>query len=368
MPNEKEELKKQLQSIKDNIEKKLSEEESIKKPNTDTQKDSTNNTTAKAKNKEPLSINVDMEVVSDFKIKPETTDKKNTNPKINIKKSPTPSATKKVEKRKKKKLPVIPLILLVILIGSLIYVYSLKKDLQKDKNAFEKEKTESIDYANDVYFKEVEDEVEDEEMQDFAVYKDVPEVVAESNSETETLSTKDKNNIDRQIEQRANNQQTISENKPLEAVNTVSTYSNNNQKEAETLNPELGKKEEVKPEINTQKVFSDLIKVVGLQHNDGAFTLPKKVKKTNSFKVRVRLKKNQIASTEEDTNVMLVIKDDTGNTIKIDSKNVNFGKQNSKVLYLEFYEIFPERLKTNSIYTFSVFANKKLIKSYQKSL
>jgi len=111
-----------------------------------------------------------------------------------------------------------------------------------------------------------------------------------------------------------------------------------------------------------------MIKVIALQHKDGSFTMPKKVKKTNAFKIRVRLKKNEISNSDKDTNIMLVIKNAQGSTIKIDSKKVNFGKQNSKVLYLEFYEIFPERLETNTNYSFSVFADKKLIKSYRKSI
>ena len=257
---------------------------------------------------------------------------------------------------------------MVILLGTLFYIYSLKKGLEEDKTNFEKDKEEAIDYSNDVYFKEVDDEPDDEEMQDFAVYKDVPEVVANTNSKTEKLSLSDTKNIDKQIKQNnsKNTNLNSSQATTIGDSGTLIFEEDDNSSIAET-NTTIKNTFE-KTEIKKDVISSDLIKIIGLQHKDGSFSMPKKAKKTNAFKIRVRLKKNQISKTEDDVNIMLVIKDQTSNTIKIDSKKVNFGKQNSKVLYLEFYEIFPERLKTDANYSFSIFANKKLIKTGTKGI
>jgi len=374
MPNEKEDLKNQLQSIKDNLDKKLSQKEAENKSKIEEKKDSNKEKNNKdlTKKKKPISISTEIEVVSDAK-------KENTKEQKNLKnhsKSIKPKlAKKKVTHKKKKKKLIIPIVLIVFLLLSLFYVYNLRKNLQQDKSKFEKEKKEAIDYSNDVFFKEVEDEVDDEEMQDFAVYKDVPEVVAESNSTSETLSAKDNKDINAQISQKVKEQNntTKTQNSTTDTdIASNTTPDTNTDSKSTDNNTNTVSKPEEKPEektgIKKEEVFSDMIKVVGLQHKDGSFTVPKKVKKTNAFKIRVRLKKNEISNSDKDTNIMLVIKNAQGNTIKIDSKKINFGKQNSKVLYLEFYEIFPERLETNTNYSFSVFADKKLIKSYRKSI
>ena len=389
MANEKEDLKDQLQSIKDNLEKKLSgkevdiEKESKKEKVTDN----------KAKIKKPISIKVGMEVVTDEKKVVNKNQKSSKSLKTSKPVKPIPvsntsnNKTKKELPKKKKKKRIVPILFLLILLGSLFYVFQLKKDLQQEKSKFEEEKKGDIDYNKDTYFKEVEDEVDDEEMQDFAIYKDVPEIVVKSNTKSETLSDIDTKNIDKQISERqvdnekqANNKRqvnkVITQKQQVKSKTTTEKVKNSDQvvnNSSQTIAKEIKKtkaEERIpeKREIKKDEVFSDMIKVVGLQHNDGSFALPKKAKKTNAFKVRVRLKKNQISKSDLDTNIMLVVKNASGSTIKIDSKKVNFGKQNSKVLNLEFYEIFPERLKTNTSYSFSVFANKKLIKSYRKSI
>lgn len=381
MSNEKEDLKDQLQSIKDNIEKKLSEgEPSSEKPSIK-KNDSKDH---KPKKQKPIPIHVDMEVVSvvDSKAVDKEKKQKKSNlknqenkPEVSTKKTETLPKIKKEKRKKKKKLPIIPIILVVILLGSLAYVYSLKKGLKEKKTKFEKEKVEAIDYSEDVYFKDVEDEVDDEEMQDFAVYKDVPDIVAENNLNSKVLSASDEKSINQQISQKRNNQKNNSQttnvnssklaNKTsLSATENANDNTNKSAKEALASQSKSPSNNEAKSDA----VYTDLVKVIGLEHKGGRFTLPKKAKRTNAFKVRIRLNKNRINSSDKDNEIMLVIKDNTGKTIKIDSKKVNFKKRNSKVLNLEFYEIFPERLKTNANYSFSVFADRKLIKSYQKSI
>jgi len=381
MSNEKEDLKNQLQSIKDNIEKKLSEVETSSEKPLIKKNDSKNH---KPKKKKSISINVGMEVVSVVENK--TIDKdeiqkksslknQENKPKVSTKKTETLPKIKEEKRKKKKKLPILQLILVVILLSSLAYVYSLKKGLKDEENKFEKEKIEAIDYSEDVYFKDVDDEVDDEEMQDFAVYKDVPDIVADNNLNSKVLSASDEKSINQQISQRRNNQknnsQTTSVNvskdankTSLSATENANDDANKPAKEALATQPKSTSNDKAK----SHAVYTDLIKVIGLEHKEGRFTLPKKVKRTNAFKVRIRLNKNQINSSDKDNEIMLVIKDNTGKTIKIDSKKVNFKKRKSKVLNLELYEIFPERLKTNANYSFSVFADRKLIKSYQKSI
>ncbi len=382
MSNGKEDLKNQLQSIKDNLDKKLSEatvsnQKKSPKKNINSTKSRTSN------KKKPIPIKVDMEVVSVVK-KEEANKKKITEkskkekqeekPKVSSKKPIAPPTKVKKEKRKKKKkLPVLPIILLIILLGSLAYIYSLKKGLKEDENKFEKDKAEAIDYSEDVYFKEVEDEVDDEEMQDFAVYKDVPEVVAENNSKSKVLTASVEKSINQQISQKEAIQKnnTVTANTGIsEAAKEIVSSESVKPNEQNTSNPQSVSQPKTTTSSETKKdmVYADMIRVVGLEHKDGNFTLPKKVKRTNAFKIRIRLKKNQISDSDKDNEIMLVIKDSNGKTVKIDSKKVNFKKQNSKVLNLEFYEIFPERLKTNTNYSFSVFADRKLIKSYRKSI
>lgn len=381
MSNEKEDLKDQLQSIKDNIEKKLSEvEPSSEKPSIK-KNDSKDH---KPKKQKPIPIHVDMEVGSvvdskavdkEKKQKKSNLKNKKNKPKVSTKKTETLPKIKKEKRKKKKKLPIIPIILVLVLLGSLAYVYSLKKGLKEKKTKFEKEKVEAIDYSEDVYFKDVEDEVDDEEIQDFAVYKDVPDIVAENNLNSKVLSASDEKSINQQISQKRDNQKNNSQttnvnssklaNKTsLSATENVNDDANKPVKETLATQPKSTSNDKAKSDA----VYTDLVKVVGLEHKEGRFTLPKKAKRTNAFKVRIRLNKNQINSSDKDNEIMLVIKDNTGKTIKIDSKKVNFKKRNSKVLNLEFYEIFSERLKTNANYSFSVFADRKLIKSYQKSI
>jgi hypothetical protein len=369
MPNGKDDLKNQLQSIKDSLDEKLSElEKTTKKNPSDKIKNSRNNGKLK---KMPISINVDMEVVAPVKekVKKENKVLKEaivSQKTINSQKGKPASKKKKnnSKSKNKKRGILIPSLLILALIGSLLYVLFLKNNLKAKEQSFEKSKGEAIDYREDVYFKEVEDEVDDEEMQDFAVYKDVPELVAQKNTKSEVLSVSDEKDINRQILQ---NQISKNINTDSNKENTLVTLKQTNNSNPTIIpeNTEL-KKENIK-QINNQ-VYSDLIKVVGLQHKNGSFSLPKKAKKTNAFKVRVRLKKDQLSDNEDDIEIMLVIKDDTGKTIKIDSKRMNFKSQNSKVLYLEFYEVFPERLKINVNYSFSIFANKKLVKTYKKSI
>ncbi len=394
MSSEKEDLKDKLQSIKENIEKKLSDKEkrlnNKQEIDASFSKDSTNRKKEISKKKKPIPISVGMEVVRENVIKKEVkkgkeaTEKENINPETTLSEpeiiieNKNKSSNKKTvkKKKKKKKSPILAISLLVLLFGISVYLFLLQKDIESGKDAFNKEKNAAIDYNDDVYFKEVEDEPDDDEMQDFAVYKDVPEVVASNNSNSEVLSDADTKNIENQI---SKNKEKIAQKdkKIINQSNIPEVQASNKQSNEVTFidspnKPEIKTEEKqetiAESEIKKEEVFSDMIKVVGLQHKDGAFSMPKKAKKTNAFKVRVRLKKNQISKSEEDVNIMLVVKNNTGNTIKIDSKKVNFGKQNSKVLYLEFYEIFPDRLNTNTNYSFSIFANKKLIKSYRKSI
>ena len=372
MSSEKEDFKKQLESIKDHIEKKLSSQEKIESKKVSKKEKTSNSGILKAEKpkKKPIPISVNYEVVSKIKKEDNSPKSKENNKQTKKEEIKARAVKPKTVKpsNKKKKSPLIPIILMVILLGTLFYIYSLKKGLEEDKTNFEKDKEEAIDYSNDVYFKEVDDEPDDEEMQDFAIYKDVPEVVASTNSKSETLSASDTKNIDKQIKQNNFNNNNSNVSKATNSNDTGTlVFEEDKNSNTTTLNTTTKESAE-KPKGKKEVVNSDLIKIIGLQHKDGQFSLPKKAKKTNAFKIRIRLKKNQISKTEDDVNIMLVIKDQTGNTIKIDSKKVNFGKQNSKVLYLEFYEIFPERLKTDVNYSFSIFANKKLIKTGTKRI
>ena len=65
---------------------------------------------------------------------------------------------------------------------------------------------------------------------------------------------------------------------------------------------------------------------------------------------------------------MIIIKNNNEKTIKIDTKTINFEKSNSKIIYLEFYEIFTSKLKINTEYSFSLFVNKELIKITKKRI
>ncbi len=375
MPNEKENIKDQLQSIKQNLEKKLSEENNIVPKETESKQKK-----KQVKQNKNISIETKFEIVEEIpkkeEVKPSVnkTTKKPIKPEIKNEKISKPKPSKPENSKKKKKGILIPVFIISSLLAVLGYVFSLKGDLENTKKDFEQAKKEDIDYRKDVYFKEVPDEVEDEEMQDFAVYKDVPEVVAEKNTETQILSANDSKSINKQIKESEKNRK-ISKPTPTKSISAPNDPNTNSTVIDQVDNTASDKKTEVSTTnkegndaIDSNVVFSDYIKVVGLEYKNGKPTIPKKAKKTNAFKIRVRLKKNQISTTEKDVEVMLVVKDATGKTLKIDSKKINFGSQRSKVLYLEFYEVFSDRLQTGLEYTFSVFANKKLLKTGRKTL
>ena len=103
---------------------------------------------------------------------------------------------------------------------------------------------------------------------------------------------------------------------------------------------------------------------IGRNPRNRARIIPKKAKKTNSFSVRIRLNKFKRKTTGSEVEIMLVIKDPQGKTLKIDVKKVDLVER--KGIYLTFYETIKDKLEINKNYTFSVFADKVLIKNANK--
>ncbi len=379
MPAEKENIKNELDAIKKNIEKKLANKENeiseieIKNPKKETPK---KGVTKKKKRKKvaPLITKIEVEkVVKDKTSKEETKPKKETAIKKSKKVIAPTAKLKRKKSTKKKKLGLIPIAIIILLIGSLAFIYSLKKDLNVNKKEFEEQsRKEKIDYSEDRYFKEVPDEVEEDDLQDFAVYKDVPEVIVDNNitNNQHNISSDEQKNIDKQINNSvqsfSNNTNNINDsentinNNYVTENTTTNTTAENTTAEEQVNNTE--KKEETFKKNKIAIIDSDYVKIIGLQHKDDKFTLPKKAKKINSFKVRTRLNKSILSDTPKDIEVMLVVKNSIGKTLKIDTKTINFEKSKSKIIYLEFYEIFNEKLKIDTEYSFSIFVDKKLIK------
>ena len=388
MPTEKDTIKKELDAIKNNIEKRLASKEdktseiALETPKKEVPK--------KKKKVAPLVTKMEIEksipkkeVTKEKTAKEETKAKKETA----IKKAekvvvPTPKPKRK-KTSKKKKLGLIPIVIILLLIGSLAFILFLKKDLDVNKKQFEEQsRKEKIDYSEDRYFKEVPDEVEEDDLQDFAVYKDVPEVIVDNNdtNNQRNISSDEQKNIDKQISnstQNFSNNTTSSVNNSKTTVPTVTTNSvtentatnttaENTTTEKQVNNTE--KKEETAKRNRVAIIDSDYVKIIGLQHKDDKFTLPKKAKKINSFKVRTRLNKSMFSDAPKDVEVMLVVKNNLGKTLKIDTKTINFEKSKSKIMYLEFYETFREKLKIDTEYSFSIFVDKKIIKVSKKRI
>ncbi len=397
MSTEKEKIKKELDAIKNNIEKRLANKE----PKTsDIVQETPKEKILKKKKRTkvaPLITKMEVEkVIPKKKIDKEKKLKEE-------KEAVTISATtnpKREKLKKKKKFGLIPIVIILLLIGSLAFIISLKKDLDVNKKQFEEQsRKEKIDYSEDRYFKEVPDEVEEDDLQDFAVYKDVPEVIVDNNNTNNQrdISSDEQKNIDKQISDSAenfsensnSNNSITSDNSATKSaissknnsitttvptVNDDSTIQNNTTdtpaKETNTHEQvsNTEKKHQTSKKNKASIIYSDYLKIMGLQYKDDKFVLPKKAKKINSFKVRTKLTKSMLSDSPTDVEVMLVIKNNLGKTLKIDTKTVNFEKSKSKIMYIEFYETFNEKLKIDTEYSFSIFVDKKIIKINKKRI
>lgn len=300
----------------------------------------------------------------------------------------------KTKKKKKKLLPIlIPLLLILLLSFGFFYIKGLKDQLDVKKVEIKKIKDESIDYTKNSYYKEVEDEPEEDELQDFSVYKDVDDPNA-TNENKDTLNATDSNNIINEVNNKSSikktkntytpsyitKKNTKSNNNISKIPNTSninnSAKSNNkltdnssNSNTTETTQKkeqpfELYKKEDPKKEV---RITSDMMQIIALEHVKGdKYILPKKAKKINSFKVRIRLRKPKRSVIDKPTKIMLVIKDALDKTLKINVKKVNFN--NNDLIYTTFYSMINEKIQEDQEYSFYVYANKRLLKIGKKRI
>ncbi len=278
------------------------------------------------------------------------------------------------------------LFLLGIIYLTVKYINNLKSEIQsKEQLLIDKKEKENINFDSNEYFKDVEDEVTDEELQDFTNYKDVPEIVVNNSNKSNSKEVKVSKVINDQIN-KANNTKVkpiINNNNEIndeELINSKNLDSINNSQKIETINSNqntetiiakvktdlLQKNKNLVIENEEVKITSDFIKVIALQYKDKKYKIPKKAKKTNSFSIRVRLNKFKEMDANNKVKIMLVIKNTVGKTLKIDIKEVDFTK--IKTTYITFYETFSNNLEVNEEYSFSILANDKLIKNITKRI
>ncbi len=275
------------------------------------------------------------------------------------------------EKKKSSKLFYIFGVLLLLGLISILtvkYINNLKSEIQnKEQLLLDKEK-ENINFDSNEFFKDVEDEVTDDELLDFTNYKDVAEIVV-NNSNNNIEEVKVSETVDNQI-----NKANITKVKPdANVVKDTSVI-----KKPEVTNIKENKEIIKTPKENNflentesavveeVKITSDFIKVIALQYKDKKYKIPKKVKKTNSFSIRVRLNKFKKTDFNNKVKIILVIKNAVGKTLKIDVKEVDFAE--IKTTYITFYETFTDNLEVNEEYSFSILANDKLIKNITKRI
>lgn len=271
------------------------------------------------------------------------------------------------EKNNSKTKLIVAFIIIIVLLFALRKVYNLKEELNSKEQQLiisKEEEENQIDLDEKGYFKEVEDDVAEEDLQDFNEYKDIPELVVKNTKKSKVTKPKVLKSINRQIRD-AKRIIPVPQNNNLQSQNENTTSTNTQTKDLTNIKKAVVKEEKDDGENAANKVSSDFIKIVGLQLvKGGKYIIPKKAKKTNSFSVRIRLNKFKRKTTGSEVEIMLVIKDPQGKTLKIDVKKVDFGER--KVIYLTFYETIKDKLEINKNYTFSVFADKVLIKNANK--
>jgi hypothetical protein len=240
----------------------------------------------------------------------------------------------------------------------------------------QKNDNSEIDFSSDGYFKEVEDDLSDEDLQDFTVYKDVPEVQTNSKDNQTTnkpenivwinnqqqeviennIANQDQLEIDKNINISKFDSVSIKESKPkLSSINNNDVESKN---EVVASNNNAVTKNAVK---NNNKISleSDYIKITTLQKTaKDTYIAPDKSRDADTFKVRVRLNKVKKTTASNKVKVMLAIKDKNGKILKIDVKELDFSRINSS--YLTFHETLT-KLKNNKMYYFTIYANQKII-------
>ncbi|MCF6350239.1 MAG: hypothetical protein L3J23_04300 [Flavobacteriaceae bacterium] len=253
-------------------------------------------------------------------------------------------------------------ILIFAILLTLRYTYQ-KKELD-NKEQLIKKQNEEIDFNSNNYFKEIEDEVSEDDLQDFSDYKDIPELIAKNTKILKTTKVTKKTNTKKTVK---NDNSTVNKgsnnlNENLNNLNeNLNLVEELNDKPLDKFNEEIDLKEKI-------KITSDYMKVVALQYlvKEKKFITPKKIKKTNSFSIRVKLTKFKKTTFYNKVKIMLVIKDESEKTLKIDIKEVDFNT--NKTLYLTFFETIAEKLEVNKPYFFSIFANNILIQSSIKTI
>jgi len=104
------------------------------------------------------------------------TAKKNIEKEFSFTKERTPTKIKKKSGFTKK--IILPLLIIAISLLALAYVYMLRQDLKNEKLLLKEKQKEEIDYNKDAIFKEIEDEIPEEDLQDVGQFKDVPDDTA----------------------------------------------------------------------------------------------------------------------------------------------------------------------------------------------
>ncbi|MCF6350240.1 MAG: DnaJ domain-containing protein [Flavobacteriaceae bacterium] len=217
------------------------------------------------------------------------------------------------------------------------YYFSNFKDFSNFKNKKEelliKKQKEKINFNSNTYFKEIQDEVPEDEIQDFTVYKDVPEKIINNTTQIKNDATV----LEKQI--------IVKKNKPIIKGNT------------------LHKKR--KPNKNSKvKIIVANLEILSLQHTRNKYIVPKELKNLNAFKISLKLNNLKQVNNQKIA-IMLVIKDLHGKLLIIDEKEIIF---NNQMLPLTFYKKFDGKFRIGEEYTFSIFANKRLIKYTTKRI
>jgi hypothetical protein len=253
---------------------------------------------------------------------------------------------------KKKRNYILPSILIISLICIAAFLFYLKNNLNKEKLLLQEEDRIGVDLNKDTYYRDVDDEVKDEELMDLEVYKDVPDSNNPANNTT--TNTQNQNNSTDIIVTNGNldtqNNQTT-EPKVEEAIKD--TVTNRNEP---ILVPEKPKTNTPKDEliiINYTKIFGQQLK------KNGELIIPSRKSKINSFNIRVRLNKPQNESKKPVT-VKVTIRNSSKKILKVDSKTVNF---KTSTIYVNFLETISEKLDPKENYTLLISVDNKLLKT-----
>ncbi len=70
---------------------------------------------------------------------------------------------------------ILPILIIVVCLLTIAYVYKLRLDLENEKKLLIEKQKEEIDYNKDAIFKDVEDEIPEDELQNIDQFKDVPD-------------------------------------------------------------------------------------------------------------------------------------------------------------------------------------------------